>query len=82
MATAQMRGLNWAAALVSWTFGVVGLFGWFIQSAAASMTAATSVRGALLSSADLLLAVGAAGMALNLVFLVRGEREARREEER
>ncbi|MCL5672550.1 MAG: hypothetical protein JRN56_02785 [Nitrososphaerota archaeon] len=77
-----MKALNWAAALASWTFGVVGLFGWFIQSAAASTTAASSTRGELLSSADLLLAVGAAGMALNLVFLVRGEREARREEER
>ncbi|MDG6956756.1 MAG: hypothetical protein JRN05_03165 [Nitrososphaerota archaeon] len=77
-----MKALYWAAALASWTLGVLGLFGWYIQSAVLPMVPAASARGELLSSADLLLAVGAAGMALNVAFLARGAHEDRQGEGR
>ncbi|MDG7014342.1 MAG: hypothetical protein JRN11_07550 [Nitrososphaerota archaeon] len=76
-----MKAVNWVAALVSWAFGVWGVFAWFTESTAAPMIANASARDALVSRADLLLAVGAAGMALNVAFLARGELESRRAEE-
>ena len=77
-----MKALYWAAALASWALGVWGIFGWYIKSAVIPMVPAASARGELLSSADLLLAVGGAGMVLNVVFLARGAQEDRREEGR
>lgn len=73
-----MKGVNWVAALVSWAFGVCGVFAWFIESAAAPMIANDSARQALVSRADILLAVGLAGMALNVGFMARMELESRR----
>ncbi|MDG7011820.1 MAG: hypothetical protein JRN17_01865 [Nitrososphaerota archaeon] len=77
-----MKAVNWVAALVSWAFGVWGVFAWLIESTAAPMITNASARDALVSRADVLLAVGATGMALNVVLLARGGLESRRAEER
>ena len=75
-----MRALGWVAAVASWAVGVGGLFIWYIESVVVPMLPTLSARSQALATADVFLVVGAAGVLLNLAILVRGVRDARKEE--